>query len=235
MRRHARKGAAELAESQAFVAKLRGFTQAEREAFYKACKDKIANDEEFAKFIKSVSEATPNARTLSSTETPKGKDVLPTFTGADRTKSIVLSVNKGELFTSIVEFETAIANGEKNLFYVGLHSDISPRPTGYQSHHGVNTVIMNAKYSDYVANNAPSIYMLATPNHYATFGVFTTWKSEMATLQGVTFNNVNYSLITDAQLLNLAERQFDAALVPQKVRKSYYEKWNLYKTTLTPR
>jgi hypothetical protein len=137
-------------------------------------------------------------------------------------------------FSSIDDFKDAIARGE-NVFYVGKHTDITPRPTGVQSHHGVNTVWMDAKYSNYSMNNAPSVYMLNNPNHNATRGVFNTWRSEIATQQGVSIANVNYSLVSKDEILKLAERQFDAADVPRIVRDEYYKLWDDYLNTLTPR
>ena len=137
-------------------------------------------------------------------------------------------------FRSIDDFKDAIARGE-NVFYVGKHTDITPRPTGVQSHHGVNTVWMDAKYSNYSLNNAPSVYMLNNPNHNATRGIFNTWRSEIATQQGVSITNVNYSLVTKDEILRLAERQFDAADVPKVVRDEYYKLWDEYLKTLTTR
>ncbi len=57
-----------------------------------------------------------------------------------------------------------------NVFYVGKHTDISPKPTGIkgisESHHGVNNVWMKEKYVDYgTGNNAPTVYMLKNPDH----------------------------------------------------------------------
>jgi hypothetical protein len=137
-------------------------------------------------------------------------------------------------FRSIDDFKDAIARGE-NVFYVGKHSDITPRPTGVQSHHGINTVWMDAKYSNYSMNNAPSVYMLNNPNHNATRGIFNTWRSEIAIQQGVSITNVNYSLVTKDEILRLAERQFDAADVPKVVRDEYYKLWDDYLKTLTTR
>jgi len=100
-----------------------------------------------------------------------------------------------------------------------------------QSHHGVNSVWMESNYSNYVPDNAPSIYMLNDPNHNATRGVFNTWRAEMATIQGS--SKVDYSKITQADILKLAERQFDAANVPKALRDEYYKLWEEYLKTLT--
>ncbi len=136
------------------------------------------------------------------------------------------------LFKSIDEFKTAIAKGD-NVFYVGKHTDITPRPTGVQSHHGVNSVWMKAKYSNYSANKAPSVYMLNNPNHNATRGVFNTWAKEMRIKQGVT--KIDYSKVTKDDILDLAKKQFDAADTPQLVRDEYYNLWDDYLKTLTPK
>ena len=100
---------------------------------------------------------------------------------------------------------------------------------------GSNTVWMDAKYSNYTTNNAPSVYMLNNPNHNATRGVFNTWRSELATKQGVNISNVNYTKVTKDEILKLAERQFDAADVPKIVRDEYYILWENYLKTLKNR
>jgi hypothetical protein len=142
--------------------------------------------------------------------------------------------NKIVLFTDINQFRAALARNEQP-FYVGNHGDISPRPTGYQSHHGVNSVWMEKNYVGYVANDVPSVYMLNEPNHNATRGVFNTWRSEVARRQGVSISNVNYRIITEQEILLLCERQFNAASVPKIVRDEYYLRWHRYKNTLTHR
>ena len=137
------------------------------------------------------------------------------------------------------EFILAINNGEE-AFYLGTHGELSPRNTFFEagvveSHHGVNSVWMEAKYSNYAQKDAPSIFMLTSPNHNATRRVFPTWRSEMATEQGVSTTKVNYSNITEKQIISLAERQFDAANVPKYIRDAYYNNWNIYKTSLKNR
>jgi len=136
------------------------------------------------------------------------------------------------LYTEIQAFKDAIARGE-NVFYVGTHTDITPRPTGVQSHHGVNSVWMQAIYTDYNPNQAPSVYMLNNPNHNATRGVFNKWISEIAKQQGVTKGEVDYEKISEDEIISLAEKQFDAADVPKKVRDEYYLRWREYKKSLT--
>ena len=139
------------------------------------------------------------------------------------------------LFRSIDDFKTAIAKGD-NVFYVGKHSDITPRPTGVngiaESHHGVNSVWMKEKYIDYgTGNNAPTVYMLKNPNHNATRGEFNKWAAEVRAKQGT--STIDYAKVTEQDMINLANRQFDVADVPQIVRDEYFNLWNDYKLTLT--
>lgn len=139
------------------------------------------------------------------------------------------------LFRSIDDFKTAIANGD-NVFYIGKHSDITPRPTGVngiaESHHGVNSVWMKEKYIDYgTGNNAPTVYMLKNPNHNATRGEFNKWAAEVRAKQGT--STIDYAKVTEQDMINLANRQFDVADVPQIVRDEYFNLWNDYKLTLT--
>ena len=136
------------------------------------------------------------------------------------------------MFNSIDEFKAALARGE-NVFYVGKHADITPRPVGIQSHHGINSVWMKAKYSNYSVNKAPSVYMLNNPNHNATRGVFNTWAKEMRIKQGL--SKVDYTKVTKDDILGLAKKQFDAADTPQLVRDEYYKLWDDYLQTLTPK
>jgi hypothetical protein len=149
-------------------------------------------------------------------------------------REVEVASTGNRLFKSVGDFKSAIARNE-NVFYVGKHTDITPRPTGVQSHHGVNSVWMNSKYSNYSPNNAPSVYMMNEPNHNATRGVFNTWRSEMASRQGVSISNINYSVVTKDEIIILAERQFNAADGPQIVRDEYYKLWDSYIKTLTPR
>ena len=137
---------------------------------------------------------------------------------ADLTEIVKKALGKRNgYYVDIDTFKDAVKNGEK-VFYLGKHSDITPRPTGYQSHHGVNSVWMEKIYADYNPSQAPSIYMLNNPNHNATRGVFNRWRSEMLIKQGTT--TVDYKIITEAEIRILAERQFDAAQVPMDLRKA---------------
>ncbi|MCL5244259.1 hypothetical protein M4I21_00455 [Cellulophaga sp. 20_2_10] len=204
-----------------------------------------ANLTEFKKLIKGTDEIPPVPPKEAAFLTPSGKTIKRN--NFDAEPEIILNTEKnvtiqfrraGEavdavgnrLFKNIDEFKAAIAKGD-NVFYVGKHTDITPRPTGVQSHHGVNSVWMKAKYSNYSANKAPSVYMLNNPNHNATRGVFNTWAKEMRIKQGVT--KVDYSKVTKDDILDLAKKQFDAADTPQLVRDEYYKLWDDYLKTLT--
>jgi hypothetical protein len=64
---------------------------------------------------------------------------------------------------------------------VGRHGDMpSPRPAGYQSHHGVNTVWMEENFSTSRAVDAPAVLMKNDPFHNATRGVFNRFRGELA-------------------------------------------------------
>ena len=46
---------------------------------------------------------------------------------------------------------------------------------------------------------------------------------------------VNFGLVSESEILRLAELQFDAANVPKYIRDAYYNNWNIYKTSLKNR
>jgi hypothetical protein len=79
---------------------------------------------------------------------------------------------------------------------------------------------------------APTVYMLNNPNHNAAKGVFNTWISQVAKRQGVSKGKVDYSRVSESEMLELSEAQFNAANVPKNVRALYYTKWNEFKATL---
>ncbi len=95
--------------------------------------------------------------------TPAEKELIAKQEQVWRMLGVAENTERNRLIKNIDDFKSTIANGE-NVFYVGNHSDIIPRPTGVQSHHGINTVWMEATYSNYSVNNAPSVYMLNNPN-----------------------------------------------------------------------
>jgi pretoxin HINT domain-containing protein/HNH/endonuclease VII toxin of polymorphic toxin system component len=68
---------------------------------------------------------------------------------------------------------------------VGRHRDMpAPRPTGLESHHGVNSVWMEANVPGYSALDAPAV-LISQASHNATRGVFNRWRVEIAARQGV--------------------------------------------------
>lgn len=91
---------------------------------------------------------------------------------------------------------------------------------------------MKEKYNDYgTGNNAPTVYMLKNPNHNATRGEFNRWAAEVRLKQGT--SSIDYTKVTEQEIIDLANRQFIVAEVPQAVREQYFKLWNDYKLTLT--
>jgi hypothetical protein len=116
---------------------------------------------------------------------------------------------------------------------VGSHGDMpSPRPIGYESHHGVNSVWMEANTPGYNASDAPAILMQNDPFHNATRGVFNSFRSETATLQGVSPRNIDWSQVSPGTAWRLAEEQLEAAQVPANVRAEYFRQLNEYLDSL---
>jgi hypothetical protein len=138
------------------------------------------------------------------------------------------------------EFINAISKGEDNLFYVGTHEEISPRPRNlqneiFESHHGVNDIWMEQNFLNNNKLKAPSIYMLKNPNHNATRSIFPTWKADIARTKGIKSTEKNFfSKVSEEEILILSEKQFDAANVPMLERAEYYKKWREFKSTLKP-
>lgn len=216
---------------------FKGFIKNNAEAFdtyrtlviAKGLSSELRNDTEILKYVLELK------RDSKFIESIGGENGLINFLKTASKEDIlarVLANGALRLFTDVDAFKAAIAKGE-NVFYVGKHSDISPRPTGVQSHHGVNSVWMKNRYSNYSMDNAPSVYMINDPNHNATRGVFNTWRSEIAKSQGVSISNIDYGSLTENDILKLAERQFDAADVPKIVRDEYYTRWKDYSSKLT--
>lgn len=108
----------------------------------------------------------------------------------------------------------------------------SPRPAGYQSHHGVNSVWMESYFGGYVAGDAPAVLMHNAPNHNATRGVFNRMRSEIAARQGVSPRDVDWSQVSPGTAWRLAEEQFEAAKVPANVRAEYFQQFNEYLDSL---
>ena len=137
---------------------------------------------------------------------------------------------KHVLYKDTEAYKEAIKRGEKDIFYLGKHKDIEPRPTGVQSHHGVNSVWMDANFENYNDNLAPTIYMINRPKHNATRSVFPKWKKAIRIKQGL--KKVDWKQVSESDILGLAEIQFNAAKVPEYVRKEYFKLFNEYLATL---
>jgi len=130
-------------------------------------------------------------------------------------------------------FKAAIERGETEVYYLGKHKDIEPRPTGVQSHHGVVSVWMSQNYKDYKMSKAPTVYMLNDPKHNATRKAFSEWRLEKIEEKGGC--KLDYTKISKKEVIELSERQFDGAKVPNFVRNEYYKLWEQHLKTLTLR
>ncbi|WP_440963529.1 hypothetical protein ACL58G_24850 [Massilia sp. GER05] len=114
-------------------------------------------------------------------------------------------------------------------FLVANHGDMpSPRP-GQQSHHGVMSAWVKTNYPNYDPNLAPAILM-PEANHRATFGVYNTWRAQARAEMGGTFD---WSKVPETKMLDLSEKMFDAAKVPNAVRQKYWEQYVKMKGKLT--
>ena len=116
---------------------------------------------------------------------------------------------------------------------VGRHGNMpSPRPAGYQSHHGVNNVWAEANLPGFHPDAAPAVLMKNDPFHNATRGVFNRFLSELAKRQGVSPRDVDWSKVSPGSAWRLAEEQFEAALAPERYREEYFRQWNKYLESL---
>lgn len=113
-------------------------------------------------------------------------------------------------------------------FVVANHGDMpSPRP-GQQSHHGVMSAWMKARYPGYDPDLAPAVLM-PDANHRATFGVYNTWRAETRREMGGMFD---WSRVPETNMRVLSEKMFDAAAVPAATREQYWNRFNLMKGAL---
>ncbi|MEO0510797.1 MAG: RHS repeat-associated core domain-containing protein [Verrucomicrobiota bacterium] len=116
-----------------------------------------------------------------------------------------------------------------SLWRVGKHGSMpSPRPANMQSHHGVNSVWMEANYTGYRASQAPAVLMRNDPNHNATRGLFNTFRKEIAQRQNVSPRNIDWAQVQPGTAWRLAEEQFEAARVPNSVRQQYFDQFNSF-------
>ena len=137
-----------------------------------------------------------------------------------------------------VDSETGVAlrnkaPSESAGWRVGPHGDMpSPRPAGFESHHGVNSAWMEANVAGYEAGKAPGVLMPNVPNHNATRSVFNRIRSDIAVRQGVSPRNVDWSQVHPGTAWRLAEEQFQAAQTPSQVRVEYWRQFNGYLDSL---
>ncbi len=109
------------------------------------------------------------------------------------------------------------------------HGDMpSPRPEGMQSHHGVNSVYMEANYPNYSMNDAPAILMKNMPDHNATRAVFNKVRKQLADRQGVGIRDINWKRVSPGEAWWLAEEQFRKTNVPQQHIEEYFRQFNKY-------
>lgn len=181
----------------------------------------------FFKFVNATTNVNPSGNVA--VPANSGQQRLATSSQPKNTTQPKVDKDATRLKTTKEEFAEAIKKGE-NVFFVGTHIEIKPRPAGVQSHHGVNGAWMTPNYLDYNHDKAPTVYMNHDPNHKATFGVFSKWRTEIKQKQGKA--NVDYTLVSKEEILIIAEKQFNAADVPQNVRDKYYLAWETYLLTL---
>ena len=118
---------------------------------------------------------------------------------------------------------------EISIWQVGNHGDMpTPRPVGTQSHHGVNSVWMEANFGKYNPQQAPAILMFNEPFHNATRGVFNRIRMQLAERQNVSPRDVDWTSIQPGTAWRLAEEQLEAAAVPLNIRALYFERFNQY-------
>jgi hypothetical protein len=108
----------------------------------------------------------------------------------------------------------------------------SPRPSGYESHHGVNSVWSEANVPGYEAADAPAVLMRNDPFHNATRGVFNRFRSEIAARQGVSPRSIDWSQVSPGTAWRLAEDQFQAAQTPLDVQEEFFREFNQYLESL---
>jgi RHS repeat-associated protein len=132
-----------------------------------------------------------------------------------------------------VSVPPVIGQGETPLWQVGRHGDMpSPRPSGYESHHGVNSVWSEANVPGYEAADAPAVLMRNDPFHNATRGVFNRFRSEIAARQGVSPRSIDWSQVSPGTAWRLAEDQFQAAQTPLDVQEEFFREFNQYLESL---
>ena len=114
-------------------------------------------------------------------------------------------------------------------YQVRPHGDQpEPRPQNTQSHHGVMSAYMRSKYSDYNPRRAPAV-LLPTSDHQAMNAEFNRWAAEIRGRDGV----FSWDNISEADMRDLADRQFVVGNVPRDVVEAYWRRYNIYVGQLT--
>jgi hypothetical protein len=98
---------------------------------------------------------------------------------------------------------------------------------GFHNHHGVLDVWAHHNISGYVRRGANSTTLrLSVPHHEGTFPVLNQWLKEKfgrGDLRGF-----DWTKVSPRDVVELSERQFDAAEVPHDVRLEYYREFTKY-------
>ena len=116
-----------------------------------------------------------------------------------------------------------------DIWLVDRHGNMPrPRPSGTESHHGVNSVWAEANIPGYEAVDAPAILMKQDPHHNATRGIFNRIRMEIASRQGVSPRNIDWTKVQSGTAWRIAEEQFDIAKIPVGIRKKYWKLFNEY-------
>ncbi len=128
-----------------------------------------------------------------------------------------------------INFEDESSPSDAEAFIVGRHGSMpTPRPYGFQSHHGVNSVWMKANFLGYKAPDAPAVLIPNDPSHNATRAIFNQFQAEIANRQGVGVGSIDWSQVSPGTAWKLAEEQFQAARVPQSIVNEYFRQFNSY-------
>lgn len=108
--------------------------------------------------------------------------------------------------------------------------DIVPyRPTSknLENHHGISDKWAAANISTYTsrASDAPTV-ALNPGAHRETINLGNTWMAEMRRAQGA--KKLDWQKVSSREVVEFAERMFDAANVPAEVRTEYYRQYARY-------
>jgi RHS repeat-associated protein len=103
------------------------------------------------------------------------------------------------------------------------------RPTipGFENHHGILDVWASQNVQGYISRgaNTPTI-RLSTAQHDATRAVYRAWLAERTGRP--VGGRIDWTSVSQREAMQLSERMFDAADVPQGARDEYYRAFNQY-------